>query len=103
MSRDDSMLYAGSSSMAFTHKEQEVVKKRRDINHEKKQQLQPAAEVVFQEIENEKKAVMYIKNIDVSNASDEKMFMIEMMARRKYVDYLDQLKLKLTIVLREKK
>lgn len=103
MSRDDSMLYAGSSSAAFTHKEQDVVKNRRDKKHEKKQQLQPVAEFIFQEIENEKKSVMYIKNIDITNVQDEKMFMVEMMARRKYVDYLDQLKLKLTIILREKK
>lgn len=103
MSRDDTMLYSGSTSASFTTvKEQPSLKKRRDVAYEKKQVLKPSADIIFQEIEAEKKAAMYIKNIDISSSPDEKMFMIEMMARQKYVEYLDRLKVKMQNVLKDK-
>lgn len=103
-SRDDSILYSGASSASFSsNKEQPVRKEKREEKEAKRGQLKPAADIVFAEIKSEMDSVMFVKNIDISNAKDEKMFMIEMMARQKYVEYLHQLRTKLDIILREKK
>ena len=104
MSRDDSILYGGSSSASFgtTHavKQRETIKKDKQ---ERRAKLKPAAEVVFAEIEAEKESVMFVTNIQVEQATDEKLFMIEVMARKKYVEYLTKLQNKLQTILRESK
>lgn len=100
MSRDDSLLYAGSSSASFTH-EDPTRKAIREQKKETRGQLKPAAEVVFKEIKSEMEKVMHVTNIDIGGAKDEKAFMIEMMARQKYVAYLKQLQNKLDNILRE--
>ena len=104
MARDDSVLYGGSSSASFgtTHSE----KQRKDIVEDKKEkrgQLRPVAKIVFDEIKAEMNSVMYVPNIDVESATDERLFMIEVMARKKYVQYLKQLQNKLDNILRERK
>jgi hypothetical protein len=103
MSRDDSILYAGSSSASFgSPKEQQIRTDIRENKREKRAKLQPAAEVVFAEIKSEMDSVMFIQNIAVEEATDERMFMIEVMARKKYVTYLKNLQNKLDIILRDK-
>jgi hypothetical protein len=102
MSRDDSILYPGSSSASFSKES----KQRKDIKEEKQDKrgkLKPAAEVVFKEIESEMNSVMYVTNIAVENAKDERLFMIEVMARKKYVEYLKRLQNKLDNILRERR
>ena len=102
--RNDAILYAGSSSVSFgTTKEQSIVKEKREERSEKRGKLKPAAEVVFAEIDKEMESTMNVKNIDISQAVDERMFMVEMMARQKYVEYLQKLQNKLDIILREPK
>jgi hypothetical protein len=102
--RNDAILYAGSSSVSFGKtKEQSIVKDKRDERSEKRGKLKPAAEVVFAAIDKEMQDTMNVKNIDISKAENERMFMIEMMARQKYVEYLQLLQNKLDIILREPK
>lgn len=104
MSRDDSLLYSGSSSASFgSTKQQQVREIKSEQKKEQRTKLQPAAEVVFAEIEKEKQASMYLPNIDVERAADEKAFMIEAMARKKYTEYLTRLQNKLDNILREPK
>lgn len=104
MARNDSLLYGGSSSASFgtTHSENQ----RKELTEDKKEkrgQLRPVAKVVFDELKSEMNSVMYVPNIDVENATDEKLFMIEVMARKKYVEYLKRLQNKLDNILRERK
>lgn len=104
MARDDSILYSGASSASFGHSKQQPIRKSKsDEKREKRSRLQPAATVVFEEIEKEKQAVMYLQNIDIESVTDEKMFMVEVMARKKYVEYLQRLQNKLDNILREPK
>ena len=104
MSRDDSILYSGASSASFGQsKEQRIREAKSEEKREKRTKLQPAATVVFEEIEKEKKSVMFLQNIDIENAKDEKLFMVEMIARKKYVEYLQRLQNKLDNILREPK
>lgn len=102
--RDDSSLNTGATSASFgvVH-EQTVRTEKSEEKKERRTKLQPAADVVFAEIKAEMDSVMFINNIDIANAKDEKMFMVEMMARQKYVKYLKQLQNKLDNILREPK
>lgn len=100
MSRDDSLLYTGQTSASFSH-EDPIRQAIREQKKEIRGQLKPAAVVVFAEIKAEMEKVMNITQIDISGAKDEKTFMIEMMARQKYVAYLKQLQNKLDNILRE--
>jgi len=102
MSRDDSILYPGSSSASFSKES----KQRKDIKEEKQDKrgkLKPAAEVVFKEIKAEMDSIMFLPNIDIQNSPSPEMFMIEARARQKYVEYLKQLQNKLDNILREKR
>lgn len=104
MTRDDSVLYSGASSASFSSvKEQKVLTTRKDKKEEQRNQLKPSADVTFQVIDKEIDSVLRVDAIDISSAKDERLFMIEMMARQKYVEYLHKLKARLTIVLREPK
>lgn len=104
MSRDDSLLYSGSSSASFgTAHEQPLRKKRSEEKKENLGKLKPAADVVFAEIKAEKDSVMFLQNIPVEDAKDERLFMIEVMARKKYMEYLTRLQNKLDNILREPK
>jgi len=104
MSRDDSILYGGSSSASFSStQEQKIRKEKREEKEDKRGKLKPVAEIVMKELDTEMQSVMFIQNIDIANSKDEKMLMIEMMARQKYVEYIKQLKNKLDIILREPK
>lgn len=102
--RDDSLLYSGASSASFSSiKEQKVLTTRKDKKEEQRTQLKPSAAITFEVIDKEIDSVLRVDKLDIANAADERMFMIEMMARQKYVEYLHKLKARLTIVLREPK
>lgn len=103
MSRDDSSLYSGASSASFGTHQQSIRAEKSEEKKEYRAKLQPAADVVFAEIKAEMDSVMFISNIDIGGAKDEKMFMVEMMARQRYVKYLKQLRAKLDNILREPK
>lgn len=100
--RDDSLLYSGSSSVSFgvTHEQA----KRTEKSEEKKEnrgKLKPSADIVFSEIQREMQDVMSVINIGVEYANDERLFMTEVMARKRYVEYLKRLQNKLNNILRE--
>ena len=101
--RNDSILYAGSSSASFSStKVEQALKERRDAKEVKRNKLKPSAEVVFALIKSEIESVLSVLNMDVEKATDERLFMAEIMARKKYVVYLKSLQNKLDIILREK-
>ena len=101
--RNDAILYPGSSSASFSStKVEQALKDRRDAKEVKRNKLKPSAEIVFALIKSEMDSVMSVVNMDVEKATDERLFMAEIMARKKYVVYLKNLQNKLDIILREK-
>lgn len=103
---DSSFMYTGKTSQS-TPKLSERLKNRTDkILHRTQEQidnrikLAPSAEVIFEMLEDEKRAVMLVRNLDIKT-KDERAFMVEMLARQRYVALIDSLKTRLTIILRE--
>lgn len=92
MSRDDSILHTGATSASFASpkevevkaKQAEAKEKRREVGHK----LKPAGEVVLGLIANQKDKIKSIEEFGVEDMVTEEHFKSEVMARKKFYQYL---------------
>lgn len=102
--RDDSVLYTGANSASLSvEKEQPVRREAHQEKQEKRAKLLPAAQLVMDAIDKEKVRVRDIRELDVENMFADEHFKAELMARKKYITYLENLKNHMENVLREHK
>lgn len=106
LNRDDSILYSGASSAAFASpKSEEVAKKREETaqeKHESKLKITPVAELIEGFIQDQLDEVQNIDFLNIEQMLTDENFRAEMMARKKYVQYLKELKNKMANILRER-
>lgn len=104
MVRDDSMLYAGSSSASFSSvKEQKLRSEKREQSIEKRAVLLPAGELVKAELQKEIDMVRNIDYLAIDSMMSDENFRAEMMARKKFLQRLIALKNRFDTLLRDNK
>lgn len=107
MSRDDSVLYSGATSASFkSPKAQEVEDKQKQAQEERKEKklkLKPAAEPVLELIEKHKKKVKSIEEFAIEDMITEEHFKSEVMARKKFYQFLLQFEQEIKIALKDQK
>lgn len=101
MSRDDSILYSGATSVTS-----ELVKPRVAQREEKEKlyyKIKPGVDVVLAEIDKERQAITDLRTIVLDRTTTEKEINTELMARKLYLGYLNTLTAKFENIIRTKK
>ena len=105
MSRNDSALYTGSTSASFTTPKAEEVKEQqrisRDARKERQHKLKPAAEPVMTIIEKHKAKVLHINEFAVESMVTDEHFKAEVMARKKFYQFLLAFEAEIKVALKE--
>lgn len=105
MTRDDSLLYTGASSASFTTPKSEEIKDKRDLKKQERKdaqhKLKPSAEVVLGLIERHKDKVKSIEEFAVEDMVSDEHFKSEVMARKKFYQFLMQFEQEIKIALKE--
>ena len=105
MSRDDTVLYTGTTSASFTSPKAEEVKDKqrttRDARKERSHKLKPAAEPVLALVQKYKDKVMLITEFSVETMVTDEHFKAEIMARKKFYQFLLQFESDIKVALKE--
>lgn len=100
--RDDSALYTGASSASLSPtKEQPLRKAQREDKIEKRSALAPFADIVATEIQKEIEKLRNIDYVEVESMIDDAQFRAEMMARKKTIEKLQGVQMRLNNILRQ--
>lgn len=105
MSRDDSGLYTGATSASFTSPKAEEVKARAETAKEQRREtqhkLKPSATVVLELIQQHKDRVKSIEEFAVETMVSDEHFKSEVMARKKFYQFLNMFEQQIKIALKE--
>lgn len=103
--RDDSALYTGASSAAFTSPKSEEVKTkaqlRQDERKEKAFKLKPVAETILAIVDKYRNKVKSIEEFMVEDMITDEHFKSEVMARKKFMQFLGQFEQEIKIALKD--
>lgn len=105
MSRDDSILHTGATSASFASPKEKEVKTKaegaKEQRRETQHKLKPAAEIVLSLIEAHKDRVKSIEEFAVEDMVNDEHFKSELMARKKFYQFLQQFEQEVKIALKE--
>jgi hypothetical protein len=102
MTRDDSVLNTGATSASFgSTQEQKIRTELRDEKIEKRAKLKPAGEIVLAELQKDIDEAQNINYLNIEQMLTEEHFKSELMARKKYLEKLIELKNRFNNLLRE--
>jgi len=99
---NDNVLNTGTTSSTFAPKPTRSVTERKEADAEKRAKLLPAADVVFAEIEKQITQMSTVEFMNLEEMLNDEHFRAELMARKKYVEYLKKLQIKMNNILRER-
>lgn len=106
MSRDDSILYSGSTSASFTSprakevkdKQEEAKEQRREAGHK----LKPSAEIINAILDAEKTLIVQeLANLPLNVSTTEENIKELLMALQRHLLFIDRVRNKITIALKE--
>lgn len=107
MSRDDSVLYTGASSASFSSPRQIALEAKRNEQKVKaestRRKLSESAELALEEIQKEIDEVSNINFLEIEGMLTDEHFRAEMMARKKLVEKLTSIKMRINNKLRDNK
>ncbi len=105
MARNDSILNTGMTSASFASpKEKELKQKRKEEQEEKQRKkltLQPSADIVLDLITKHRDKVKSIEEFEVEQMVSDEHFKSEVMARKKFVQFLNLFEQEIKIALKE--
>lgn len=105
--RNDAVLYTGATSASFASaKDRELTKKKKEAKEEKIEKrikLSPVSEIVNAEIQKEIEKMRNIDYLNIESMITDEHFRSEMMARKKTIEKLTDVQLRLNNILREAK
>lgn len=103
MGRDDSALYTGASSASFSSQKSQQLKEQRELQQQERketqQKLKPSGEIVLELIAKHKAKANLIENFDAMLG--EEHLKSEIMARQKFIRFLDVFQQEIKNKLRE--
>jgi hypothetical protein len=103
MSRDDSLLYSGATSASFTSsKTNKVLAEVKESKRENRIKLSPVSELVMGEFDKEIEKLQNIDYVNIEQMMLDEHFKAEMMARKKTIEKLREIKGRLQNILRKK-
>lgn len=98
--RNDAYLYTGVTSVSNEPKAPRELQK--ESKEEAKRKLKPAAEVVLEAIEKERQVICDIRTFVLDRKTTEQEVNTDLLARKKYLDYLNQLEQKINTIMADK-
>lgn len=105
MSRNDSILYAGSSSASFSSPKEQAVKERQKLSKqerlENQHKLKPAAEPVLALIDKHKKLAMHVASVASSDLVSDKEAGEMLRSQRRIYAFLLQFEQEIKIALKD--
>lgn len=105
MTRDDGLLYSGASSAAFASPVEQEVKDKADLRKQdkldKQNRLKPVADDILALINKHRDKVKSIEEFMVEEMITDEHFKSEVMARKKFMQFLGQFEREIKIVLKD--
>lgn len=105
MSRDDGVLYSGATSASFGSVKYTQIKEKRDTDKQQrldtKHKMKPAAEPVLALIDKWRNKFKYIGEFEDAAFVSDETFKSEVMARKKFYQFLGQFEQEIKIALKE--
>lgn len=105
MSRNDGILYTGATSASFSSPKEQELKSKQEVAKQERldtqHKLKPAAEPVLALIEKHKAKVKSIEEFAVEDMITNEHFQSEVMARKKFYQFLLQFEQEIKIALKD--